>query len=111
MNALIATAWAQAAPNAPSQLSPFSPLLMVVVFVGIFYFLLFRPQQKRAREHQNLVSRLSAGDEVVTNGGLLGRVTEVGDTFVTLEVAEGVRVKVQKVQVLQLVPKGTLKSA
>ncbi len=111
MNALIATAWAQAAPNAPSQLSPLSPLLMVVVFVGIFYFLLFRPQQKRAREHQNLVSRLSAGDEVVTNGGLLGRVTEVGDTFVTLEVAEGVRVKVQKVQILQLVPKGTLKSA
>ncbi|MBV8783658.1 MAG: preprotein translocase subunit YajC [Gammaproteobacteria bacterium] len=111
MNALIATAWAQAAPNAPGQLSPFSPLLMVVVFVGIFYFLLFRPQQKRAKEHQNLVARLSAGDEVVTNGGLLGRVSEVGDVFVTLEVAEGVRVKVQKVQILQLVPKGTLKSA
>ena len=111
MNGLISTAWAQVTPSAPGQLSPLSPLLMVVVFVGIFYFLLFRPQQKRAREHQNLVSRLSAGDEVVTNGGLLGRVTEVGDTFVTLEVAEGVRVKVQKVQIQQLVPKGTLKSA
>ncbi|MBV9346028.1 MAG: preprotein translocase subunit YajC [Gammaproteobacteria bacterium] len=111
MNGLISAAWAQAAPNASGPLSPLSPLLMVVVFVAIFYFLLFRPQQKRAREHQSLVSRLSAGDEVVTNGGLLGRVTEVGDTFVTLEVAEGVRVKVQKVQIQQLVPKGTLKSA
>jgi preprotein translocase subunit YajC len=57
------------------------------------------------------VSKLAAGDEVVTSGGLLGRITEVGDTFVTLEVADGVRVKVQKVQVTQLMPKGTLKSA
>jgi preprotein translocase subunit YajC len=73
--------------------------------------MLIRPQQRRAKEHQTLVSKLAAGDEVVTSGGLLGRITEVGDTFVTLEVAEGVRVKVQKVQVTQLMPKGTLKSA
>jgi preprotein translocase subunit YajC len=105
---LISDAWAQAAPGAPSQ---FTPLLMVGVFFVIFYFLLFRPQQKRAKEHQNLVSKLAAGDEVVTTGGLLGRVAEVGDTFVTLEVADGVRVKVQKVQITSLMPKGTLKSA
>ena len=84
---------------------------MVGVFFVIFYFLLFRPQQKRAKEHQNLVSKLAAGDEVVTTGGLLGKVAEVGDTFVTLEIAEGVRVKVQKVQITALMPKGTLKSS
>ena len=79
---------------APSQ---FTPLLMVGVFFVIFYFLLFRPQQKRAKEHQNLLSKLATGDEVVTTGGLLGKVTEVGETFVTLEIADGVRIKVQKV--------------
>jgi len=108
MNGLISDAWAQAAPGGPSQ---FTPLLMVGVFFVIFYFLLFRPQQKRAKEHQNLLSKLATGDEVVTTGGLLGRVTEVGETFVTLEIADGVRIKVQKMQVTQLMPKGTLKSA
>jgi len=106
---LISDAWAQAAPaGAPNQ---FMPLLFVGVFFVVFYFLLFRPQQKRAREHQNLVSKLASGDEVVTSGGVLGKVVEVGDTFVTLEVADGVRLKVQKVQITQLMPKGTLKSA
>lgn len=108
MNGLISDAWAQAAPGASSQ---FTPLLMVGVFFVIFYFLLFRPQQKRAKEHQNLISKLTAGDEVVTTGGVLGKVTDVGDTFVTLEIADGVRIKVQKVQITQLMPKGTLKSA
>jgi preprotein translocase subunit YajC len=84
---------------------------MVAVFFVIFYFLLFRPQQKRAKEHQNLIAKLAVGDEVVTTGGLLGKVTEVGDTFVTLEIADAVRVKVQKTQITQLMPKGTLKSA
>ena len=93
MNGLISDAWAQAAPGAPSQ---FTPLLMVAVFFVIFYFMLFRPQQKRAKEHQNLISKLA---------------TEVGDTFVTLEIADGVRIKVQKTQITQLMPKGTLKSA
>ncbi|HUL18404.1 MAG TPA: preprotein translocase subunit YajC [Steroidobacteraceae bacterium] len=108
MNGLISDAWAQAAPGGPSQ---FTPLLMVGVFFVIFYFLLFRPQQKRAKEHQNLLSKLATGDEVVTTGGLLGKVTEVGESFVTLEIADGVRIKVQKMQVTQLMPKGTLKSA
>jgi preprotein translocase subunit YajC len=108
MNGLISDAWAQAAPGGPSQ---FTPLLMVGVFFVIFYFLLFRPQQKRAKEHQNLLSKLATGDEVVTTGGLLGKVTEVGETFITLEIADGVRIKVQKMQITQLMPKGTLKSA
>jgi preprotein translocase subunit YajC len=110
MNVLISDAWGQAAPAAGAG-GQLQFVLLMVAFVALFYFMLIRPQQKRAREHQALVSKLAAGDEVVTGGGLLGRVTDVGDTFVTLEVADGVRVKVQKVQVTQLMPKGTLKSA
>jgi preprotein translocase subunit YajC len=110
MNFLISDAWAQAAPGgAPGGQFQFA--ILMAVFIGLFYFMLIRPQQRRAKEHQNLVSKLSAGDEVVTNGGLLGKVTDVGDTFVTLEVADGVRVKVQKVQIAALMPKGTLKGA
>jgi len=109
MNALIPDAFAQGA-TAPGGFQG-APLLMMVVFIAIFYFLLIRPQQKKAKEHQNLVSKLAAGDEVVTSGGILGRITDVGDTFVTLEVAEGVRIKVQRIQIGALVPKGTLKSA
>ena len=88
-----------------------TPILMMVVFIGIFYFLLIRPQQKKAKEHQAMVTRLAAGDEVVTGGGLLGKIVEVGDAFVTLEIAEGVRVKVQKFQITSMMPKGTLKSS
>jgi preprotein translocase subunit YajC len=109
MNGLISDAWAQAAPGAAGGQFQFA--LLMVAFIALFYFMLIRPQQRRAREHQALVSKLAAGDEVVTSGGLLGRITDVGDVFVTLEVADGVRVKVQKAQVTQLMPKGTLKSA
>jgi len=109
MNGLISDAFAQAGP--PGSGSQFMPIIMMVVFVVIFYFLLIRPQQKKAKEHQALVSKLSSGDEVVTTGGILGKVTEVGDSFVTLEVADGVRMKVQKFQIGSLMPKGTLKSA
>jgi preprotein translocase subunit YajC len=109
MNSLIPTAWAQSGGATSS--SQFAPVLMMVVFVAIFYFLLIRPQQKKAKDHQNMVSKLSAGDEVVTSGGILGRITDVSDSFVTIEIADSVRVKVQKGQVTSLMPKGTLKSA
>jgi preprotein translocase subunit YajC len=109
MNALIPAAWAQA--GGASGGSQLAPLLMMVVFIVIFYFLLIRPQQKKSKDHQAMISRLSAGDEVVTSGGILGRIVEIGDTFVTLEIADSVRVKVQKFQVTSLMPKGTLKSA
>jgi preprotein translocase subunit YajC len=109
MNSLIPTALAQgAAPTAGSQL-PFI-LLMVAIF-AMFYFVLFRPQQKKQKEHQALLSKLAAGDEVVTSGGLLGKITDVGDSFITLEVAPDVRIKVQKFQVSALMPKGTVKGA
>jgi preprotein translocase subunit YajC len=109
MNGLIPDAFAQAGPSAPG--GQFAPILMMVVFVVIFYFLLIRPQQKKAKEHQALISKISTGDEVVTTGGILGKVTEVGDSFVTIEIADGVQIKVQKFQVGSLMPKGTLKSA
>ena len=100
---------AQAGGASPA--GSFAPLLMMVVFIVIFYFLLIRPQQKKAKEHQAMISKLATGDEVVTAGGILGRVIDVGDSFVTLEIADGVRIKVQRFQVAMLVPKGTLKSA
>ena len=71
--------------------------------------MLIRPQTKRAKEHKNMVGALSKGDELVTNGGLLGRVREVGDSFLTVEIADGIEVKVQKQSVATLVPKGTFK--
>ena len=84
------------------------PLLLLPV---LMYFLLIRPQQKKQKEHQAMLSKLSAGDEIVTAGGILGRIIEVGDNFITLEIADNVRIKVQRFQVTTLVPKGTLKGA
>ncbi|MBK6598584.1 MAG: preprotein translocase subunit YajC [Proteobacteria bacterium] len=84
---------------------------MMVVFIVIFYFLLIRPQQKKAKEHQAMLAKLASGDEVVTAGGVLGKVIEAGEQFITVEIADGVRIKVQRFQVTSLVPKGTLKSA
>ena len=84
---------------------------MMAVFVVIFYFLLIRPQQKKQKEHQAMLSKIAAGDEVVTSGGILGRIVEVGDQFLTIEIADNVRIKVQRFQVTSLVPKGTLKGA
>ncbi len=109
MDWLIPSAWAQAAggaqPNALMQLLP-----LILIFV-VFYFLLIRPQAKRAKEHKSMVAALAVGDEVVTSGGILGKVTEAGEQFLTVEVAEGVRVKVQRHTVTSVLPKGTMKSA
>jgi preprotein translocase subunit YajC len=103
MNSLIPDAMAQAAGGAPAGggLTP----------VVIFYFLLIRPQQKKQKEHQAMLGKIAAGDEVITAGGILGRVVEVGDQFLTVEIADNVRIKVQRFQVTSLVPKGTLKGA
>jgi len=110
MSLLISSAFAQGAGGSGSAGGSFPIIMMLGIFV-VFYFLMIRPQQKRMKDQQNMISRLASGDEVVTTGGMLGRVTEVGDNFITLEIAEGVRIKVQKAQVTQLMPKGTLKSA
>ena len=109
MDFLISTAYAQAATSSPqSALMQFLPI--VVLFIA-FYFLLIRPQTKKAKEHREMVAKLAVGDEVVTTGGILGRITEAGETFVSVEIAQGVTIKVQRFQVSQLMPKGTLKSA
>jgi preprotein translocase subunit YajC len=110
MNSLIPDAMAQAAGGATAG-AGVTPFIMMAVFVVIFYFLLIRPQQKKQKEHQAMLSKIAAGDEVVTGGGILGRVTEIGDNFLTLEIADNVRIKVQRFQVTSLVPKGTLKGA
>jgi len=78
-------------------------------FIAIFYFLIWRPQSKRAKEHKALMSGLNKGDEVVTSGGVAGRITKVADDFIVLEVADNVEIKVQKVAVATALPKGTLK--
>ena len=82
---------------------------LILMFV-VFYFLLIRPQTKRAKEHRAMVAALEVGAEVVTNGGVLGKVTQVGEQYLTVEIADGVNVKVQRGSVAQVLPKGTLKS-
>jgi len=107
MDFFIASAYAQ---DAAAQGGLLSFLPLIVIFV-VFYFLLIRPQMKRAKEHKALITALANGDEVVTNGGLLGRVTNVGDSFITLELADNVKIKLQKHAVASVMPKGTIKSA
>jgi preprotein translocase subunit YajC len=109
MDFLIATAHAQAAAPAPGNV--WVQMLPLVLIFVVFYFLLIRPQTKKAKEHREMVAKLQNGDEVVTVGGILGRIVDLSDTFVTLEVASGVQIKVQRFQVSQLMPKGTLKGA
>jgi preprotein translocase subunit YajC len=113
MNSLIPDAMAQTAGAAPAAnpLGGMGGILMMVAFVAIFYFLLIRPQQKKQKEHQAMISKIGEGDEVVTAGGILGKVVSVGDQFLTIEIADNVRIKVQRFQVTSLVPKGTLKGA
>ncbi|HJL56787.1 MAG: preprotein translocase subunit YajC [Arenicellales bacterium] len=104
MNFLISDAWAQAGGDAGGSL--FSLLPLVVIFI-LFYFLLIRPQQKRAKQHKEMVTALKKGEEIVTNGGLLGKVTDLDDNFITLEIASGLNAKVQRQSVAQVMPKGT----
>ena len=85
-------------------------LIMIVVMIAIFYFLLIRPQQKRQKEHQRLISELSKGDEVVTAGGILGKVTKVDDNYAVIEISENLEIKLQKQSIQSTLPKGTLKS-
>lgn len=85
----------------------FLPLILIFV---VFYFLLIRPQSKRAKEHKKMVEALGKGDEVVTNGGILGKITDVGDNFATVKVAENVEIKVQKQAIANVMPKGTTRS-
>ncbi|RRJ85298.1 preprotein translocase subunit YajC [Aestuariirhabdus litorea] len=99
-----------AAAGAAAGPSMVGQLLMLGGFVLIFYFIIWRPQSKRAKEHKELVSGISKGDEVVTSGGILGKVTKVNDEFVTLQVADNVELNFQKVSIAAALPKGTIKA-
>jgi len=107
----ISNAYAQttaaADPGLMGNLTTFAPLLIMFV---VMYFLMIRPQQKRQKELKAMMDALAKGDEVVTAGGILGRVSKVTDTYVTIEVAAGTEMIVQKNAVTTLLPKGTLKS-
>ena len=86
-------------------------LLFPILLIGVMYFLMIRPQMKRAKEHKAMLEKLAKGDEVLTNGGVAGVVTDLGDNFITIEVADNVRIRVQKGAIANVLPKGTLKSA
>lgn len=107
MDFFVSPAWAQGS----QQGDPFSFLLPMLVIFGAFYFLLIRPQQKRQKAHNELVSALKSGDEVLTNGGLLGKVTAVSELYATLKLADNVEIKIQKSAVAAVVPKGTIDAA
>jgi preprotein translocase subunit YajC len=109
MSFFISDAFAQAAPAA-EQPSMISALLPFIILFVVFYFLLIRPQQKRAKEHKTMVDALGKGDEVVTQGGLVGRVTELGENFIEVEIADGVKVKMQRAAISTVLPKGTIKN-
>jgi len=102
----VSNAWAAPAQQDPG-LAGFLPL---IILFAVFYFFLIRPQLKQAKQHKALVSGLAKGDEVATNGGILGKIKEVGDNFLLVEIAEGTDVKVQKQSVSVVMPKGTLKT-
>jgi len=105
---LISPAYAQSAAADPT--GGFMQLLPIVLMFVVLYFLMIRPQMKRAKEHKALLESLNKGDEVVTGGGIAGRITKVGDNFITVEIANAVEIQVQKQAVSLVLPKGTLKT-
>jgi len=106
LDLFICNAWAAAAPQAGGIMS----MLPLFILFAVFWFFLIRPQMKQAKEHRTLVEALTKGDEVATNGGMLGKIKEVGDNFILLEIAKEVQVKIQKNAISTVLPKGTMKS-
>jgi preprotein translocase subunit YajC len=108
----ISSAFAQTAPAAAAggdmQSSLLSMLPLVLMFV-VLYFVMIRPQMKKQKEHRTMIEALAKGDEVVTAGGMLGKVTKLGDSYLGVEVAGGVEVQLQRSAVVQVLPKGTIK--
>jgi preprotein translocase subunit YajC len=104
---LISPAWAQA-PAAPG--GGIESFLLIGLMFVVLYFLMIRPQMKRAKEHKTMIDALQKGDEVVTSGGVLGRVSRLNENYVTLEIAERVEIQVQRPAVQLVLPKGTIKN-
>ena len=107
---MISLAHAQDAAAAAAQPGFMQFLPLILMFV-VIWFLMIRPQMKRAKEHRTMLEALQKGDEVITSGGVAGTITDIGDNFVTVEIADNVRVRVQKGAIGNVLPKGTLKSA
>ena len=108
LDLFMTNAWAQTGGGTAGSLST---LLFPIGLIVVFYFLLIRPQQKKQKEHRHMVEALSSGDEIITGGGVLGKVTEVGEQFLTVEIADRVSIKVQRHTIAAVLPKGTLKGA
>lgn len=110
MNFLYDIAWAQQAGGAQPAGGGLSSIILLVAFGLIFYFMIIRPQQKRVKEHKQMTESLSKGDEVVTSGGLLGKINKVNENFISISVSESVELMVQKHAISSVLPKGTIKS-
>ncbi|GAB4213231.1 MAG: hypothetical protein Fur007_07000 [Rhodoferax sp.] len=105
----ISSAFAQAAPAASDPTGGLMGLLPLVLMFVVLWFVMIRPQMKKAKAHQAMVAALAKGDEVVTSGGLLGKISKVGDNYLHLELAQGVEVQLQREAVSVVLPKGTIK--
>ncbi|MDT8404046.1 preprotein translocase subunit YajC [Sulfuriflexus sp.] len=110
MSFFISEALAEGNGQAATQGDPMTSLIFMVVIFAVFYFLLIRPQAKRAKQHRQLVASLSKGDEVLTSGGIYGKLSNVADDHVDVDIADGTTIKVQRQAVASVLPKGTIKS-
>ena len=104
----ISSAYAQAAGAADTQSQLMGMLPLVLMFV-VLYFVMIRPQMKKTKEHKAMVEALAKGDEVIMGGGMLGKIAKLGETYLSVEVANGVEVQIQRAAVIQVLPKGTIK--
>jgi len=109
MSFFISDAIAEAAGPAAGQSDPLMSLILPIGLVVLFYFFLIRPQSKRQKEHKQMVNDLQKGEEVITSGGILGKITKVNEDFITLEIAKDVSLNIQKSAVQTIMPKGTIK--
>ena len=107
----ISSAFAQTAPAAAGgdMQSTLMNMLPILVMFGVLYLVMIRPQMKQQKEHKNMIESIVKGDEVVTAGGFLGRISKLGDAFISVELADGVEVQMQRSAVVQVLPKGTMK--
>ena len=107
----ISEAFAQAAPaaGADSMFGGISSMLPLILMFVVLYFVMIRPQMKRQKEAKSMIDALAKGDEVVTSGGMLGKVSKMGETFVSVEIANGIEIQIQRSAVVQVMPKGTVK--
>jgi len=106
---IISSAHAATADAAPAQ-GNFASLLMLLGFVAIFYFMLWRPQAKRAKDQRNLIANLAKGDEVMTSGGIIGKINRITDDYIALGITDEMEIKIQRSAVVAVLPKGTMKN-